>query len=82
VLQPQPWAYNQGKKHHIKCIHKPTTIRNELVWMERDQPPPPRCRKSLGIKGKHPYLIPMVNSLIWELGFVSNPKCLNNDFKG
>jgi hypothetical protein len=43
---------------------------------------PPRCGKSLGIKEKHPYLILMVNSLIWKLRIVNNPKCLNVDFKG
>jgi hypothetical protein len=47
--------------------------------MKGDPTPPPRCGRSLGIKGKHPYLIPIVNSLIWEFEFVNDPKCLDDD---
>ncbi len=68
-------------KNYIKCIQEQVKIRNELARVKRDPTIPSRCRKSLGIKGEHPYLIPMVNSLIWKLEFVNNFKCSTVDFK-
>jgi hypothetical protein len=66
-------------KCYIKWIQEQVETWDELAWMKRI---PPRGGKSLGIKGKHPHLTPMVNSLVWELGFLKNLECLSADFKG
>jgi hypothetical protein len=66
-------------KCYVKWIEEQAETWDELAWVKRI---PPRGGKSLVIKGKHPYLTPMVNSLVWELGFIKSLECLSVDFKG